>query len=72
MLFLMLDLRFKILCLIPSFVGWKEGVSIADEYYRRILYHTLLKCYHHLHPMTKFVECVDQTNDEDSSLDIFQ
>jgi hypothetical protein len=22
--------------------------------------------------MTKFVECVDQTNDEDSSLDIFQ
>jgi hypothetical protein len=31
-----------------------------------------LKCYHHLHPMTKFVGYVDQTSHEDSSLDIFQ
>jgi hypothetical protein len=32
----------------------------------------LLKCYHHWHPMTFFVECVDRTSDEDFSLDIFQ
>jgi hypothetical protein len=32
----------------------------------------LLKCYHHLHPMTKSIGCVDQTCDEYSSLDIFQ
>jgi hypothetical protein len=31
-----------------------------------------LKCYHHLHPMTKSIGCVDQTSDEDFSLDIFQ
>ncbi len=72
MLSLMLDPIFKIICLVSSFVGWEEGVSIVDEYCRRTLYHMLLKCYHHLHPMTKFVKCVDQTNDEDFSLDIFQ
>jgi len=59
MLFLMLDLKFKSLYLVSSFVGRKEGVSIVDEYDRRTLYHMLLKCYHHLHPMTKSVGCVD-------------
>jgi hypothetical protein len=54
------------------FVGQKEGVSIVDEYDRRTLYPMLLKCYHHLHPMIKFVGCVDQTYGEDFSLDIFQ
>ncbi len=71
MLSLMLDPRFKILHLVFSFVGQEEGVSIVDEYYKRILYPMLLKGYHHLHPMTESIECVDQTNDEDSSLDIF-
>jgi len=59
MLFLMLDLKFKSLCLVSSFVGRKEGVSIVDEYDRRTSYHMLLKCYHHIHPMTKSVGCVD-------------
>ncbi len=68
----MLDLRFKNLCLLSSFVGWKEGVSIVDEYDRRTLYPMLLKCYHHLHTITEYVGCVDQTSDEDSNLDIFQ
>jgi hypothetical protein len=72
MLFLMLDLRFKNLCLISSFVGREEGVSIVDEYDKRTLYPMLLKCYHHLHPLTKFVGCVDQMCDEYFSLDIFQ
>jgi hypothetical protein len=69
---LMLDPRFKNLCLISSFVAQEEGVSIMVEYDRIILYPMLFKCYHHLHPMKKIVGCVDQTCDEDSSLDIFQ
>jgi hypothetical protein len=72
MLSLMLDPRFKSLCLISSFVGQKEGVSIVDEYDKRILYPMFLKCYHHLHPMTKFVGCVNQIGDEDFNLDNFQ
>jgi hypothetical protein len=68
----MLDLRFKSFHLISSFVGWDESVSIVDEYDKRSLYPMLLMCYHHLHPIIKFVGCVDQTIDEDYSLGIFQ
>ncbi len=32
----------------------------------------LLKCYHHLHPMIEIIGCVDQIEDEDFCLDIFQ
>jgi hypothetical protein len=56
---LMLDPRFKSFHPVSSFVGRKEGVSIVDEYDRRTLYLMPLKCYHHLHPMTEFVGCVD-------------
>jgi hypothetical protein len=31
-----------------------------------------LKYYHHLHPMTKFVVCVDEIDDENFIMDIFQ
>jgi len=37
-----------------------------------VLYAMLLKCYHHLHPMTESIGCVDQTSDENFCLDIFQ
>jgi len=53
--FLMLDLGFKSLCLISSFVGRKEGINIVDEYDRRTLYPMLLKCYHHLHLMIESI-----------------
>jgi hypothetical protein len=43
-----------------------------DEHDKRFLYPMLLKCYHHLHPITKYIGCVDQTIDEDCNLDIFQ
>jgi hypothetical protein len=68
----MLDLKFKSLCLVSSFVGHEEGVSIVDEYDKRTMYLMLLKCYHYLHLMTKFVGCVDKIGDEDYSLYIFQ
>ncbi len=69
---LMVDPRFKSLCLVSSFVDREEGVSIVNEYDRRTLYLMLLKRYHHLHPMTKIVGCENQIGDEDSNLDIFQ
>jgi len=43
-----------------------------DECNKRTLYLIILKCYHHLHPLTKSIECVDQISDEDSNLEIFQ
>jgi hypothetical protein len=67
----MLDARFKSLCLVFSFVDREERASIVDKYGRRTLYPMLLNCYHHLHPMIKSIGCVDQTCDEDFSLDIF-
>jgi hypothetical protein len=53
MLSLMLDPKFKSLCLIHSFGGCEEGVVIAKKYGRKFLYFMFLKCYYHLHPMTK-------------------
>ncbi len=55
-----------------SFVGREEGVNIVNIYDKINLYPMFLKCYHHLHPMTKSIGCVDQTCDEYSSLNIFQ
>ncbi len=43
-----------------------------NEYDRRTLYPMFLKYYHHLHPLTEFVKCLNQIVDEDSSVDIFQ
>jgi hypothetical protein len=72
MLSLMLDFKFKSLCLVSSIVGREEGVNIVDEYDKRTLYPMLLKCDHLLYPMTKYVGCVDQIGDENSRLYIFQ
>ncbi len=46
---LMLDSRFKNLCLVSSFVGCKQGISIVEECDLKSLQPILLKCYHHLH-----------------------
>jgi hypothetical protein len=51
----MLDPRLKSFCVVSSFVGSVEGVSIVEEYDRLSLYLMLLKYYHYLHPMTKYV-----------------
>jgi hypothetical protein len=50
----------------------KVEIYIVNEYDKRTLYPMILKCYHCLHPMTKYVGCVDQMIDEDYSLHIFQ
>jgi hypothetical protein len=53
MLSLMLDPKFKSLCLIYYFSGCEEGVVITKKYDRKFLYLMFVKYYYHLHPMTK-------------------
>jgi hypothetical protein len=43
-MFFMLDLRFKILCFLFSFVGRKDGVSIVDEYDRNFFKKVIIIC----------------------------
>jgi hypothetical protein len=51
MLSLMLDLKFKNLCLMFSFIALEQGNVIVEEYDRKTLYPMLLNCYHHLHSL---------------------
>jgi hypothetical protein len=53
MLSLMLDLKFKNLHIISSFIGREEGVVIIEEYDKKYSYPMFLKCYHQLHQMAK-------------------
>jgi len=51
---LMLDLSFKSLQIIFSFVGWEEIVSLVEEYDKKFLSPMLVKCYEHLHHKVKY------------------
>jgi hypothetical protein len=51
MLALMLDPRFKSLCLMYSFIGHDQGIAIVEQYDTMSLYSMLMKCYYHLHPL---------------------
>jgi hypothetical protein len=53
MVFLMLDPRFKSLCIVSSFVGREQGVVLVEEYDRKSLYTMLVKCHEHLHPFVR-------------------
>jgi hypothetical protein len=55
MIFVMLDPRFKSLQILSSFVGWGKGVSLVEKYDRKSLYHMLVKCYEHLHPLIRSI-----------------
>ncbi len=48
---LMLDLKFKNLHLMFSFIALERGKVIVKEYDKKTLYPMLLNCYHHLHPL---------------------
>ncbi len=73
MLYLMLDSRFKSFCLVSSFVGHEQGISIVKEYDRKSLQSMLLKCYHHLHPVKKYdVKSTEDKSYEDSRVDVFE
>jgi hypothetical protein len=70
----MLDLRFKSLCIVSSFVGREQGVAFVEEYDRKSLYLVLIECYKHLHPLVRldrnFVG--KNTFDHDCNLDHFE
>jgi hypothetical protein len=53
MISLILNLTFKILYIVFSFIGHEHGISIVKKYDNKLLYPMLKKCYHHLHPLTK-------------------
>ncbi len=73
MLALMLDLRFKSLRLVSSYVGKEQGMSIIEEYDMRALYPMLFKLHNHLHPIVDGgFSFVDQDVDQNYGLDIFQ
>jgi hypothetical protein len=64
MLSLMLDPRFKILCLVSLLIGHEQGKTIVEEYD---------KCYYHLHLLVEFKRgVVDQNVEDDMNLDIFE
>jgi hypothetical protein len=73
MLSLMLDLRFKTLCLVSSFIGLEQGKAIVEKYDKKSLFPMLLKCYYHLHPLVESKRgVVDERVEEDKSLDTFE
>jgi hypothetical protein len=73
MLTLMLDPRFKSLCLLSSYVGKEQGVSIVEEYDRRALYPMLVKLCNQLHPIVDGgFGFTNQDANQDYGLDIFQ
>jgi hypothetical protein len=53
MISLMLDLRYKSLHVISSFIGKEQGVAFVKEYDRKSLYLMLVKCHEHLHPLVR-------------------
>jgi hypothetical protein len=50
MISLMLDIRFKSLRIVSSFVRREQGMALVEEYDRKTLYPMLVKCHEHLHP----------------------
>jgi len=72
-LLLMLDPRFKGLCLMSFDVGREQRIFIVEEYDAKTLYPMFLKCYHYLHLMgeSEFSDATDH-EDYDYRLDIFQ
>jgi hypothetical protein len=53
MISLMLDPRYKNLCIISSIIGREQGVVFVEEYDRKSLYPMLIKCDEHLHPLVR-------------------
>jgi hypothetical protein len=72
-IFLMLDPRFKTLCLVCSFISLEQGKAIVEEYDKKIIFPMLMKCYYHLHPLVESKRgVVDERVEEDKNLDIFE
>jgi hypothetical protein len=74
MISLMLNPKFKSLCMMSSFVGKERGVVLVEEYDKFFLYLMLVKCHEHLHPLVRLDKNrVDQyIFEQDCNLDIFE
>jgi hypothetical protein len=73
MLSLMLDPKFKTLCLMSSFINLEQSKAIVEKYDKKSLFSMLLKCYYHLHPLVESERgVVDERVEKDMSLDIFE
>jgi hypothetical protein len=74
MISLMLDLKYKSLHIVSSFVEREQGVALVEEYDKKSLYPMLVKCHEHLHPLVKLER--NSTNrdifNQDCCLDIFE
>jgi hypothetical protein len=69
----MLELKFKSLCLMSSFIGHDQGVTIVEQYNMISLYVMFMKCYYHLHPSIKYNNgFANQRIDDDNNLDFFK
>jgi hypothetical protein len=54
MLLLMLDLRFKTLQFVSSFIGCEQGKTIVEKYDKKFFISSMIrKCYYHLHPLVE-------------------
>jgi hypothetical protein len=70
----MLDLRFKSLCIVSSFVGREQGVAFVEEYDRKSLCLVLIECHQHFHPLVRLDRNFVGKDifDHDCNLDIFE
>ncbi len=68
---LMLDLKFKTLCLMSTLIGYEEGKAIVEEYDNFFWFPMLFKCHYHLHLLVKSErDIVNQGVEEDHSLGV--
>ncbi len=69
---LILDPRFKNLCLVSSLIKYEQRKVIVENYDTKSLYPMLLKCHEHLHPLVEFEnDFANQGIDEDFSFGYF-
>ncbi len=50
---LMLNFRFKSLCMVSSFVGRGQSVNLVEVHDKESLYSMSVKCHEHLHPLIR-------------------
>jgi hypothetical protein len=55
----MLDLKFKSLRSVSSFIGRNQRIAIVEKYDTMSLYPMFMKCYYHLHPLIEYDNVVD-------------
>ncbi len=58
MLSLMLDPRFKTLCLMSSFIDHEQGKAILKNMKYIFLFPMVLKCHYHMHHLVEFERVV--------------